>query len=78
MEGYPEQLVKNAYDFIDDRVLRNCLGKLLVAVLGNQFVKLENGECYQVAKGSGMGQVVSGEAADKKLYVLAERERFRV
>ena len=73
MEGEPDQLVHNAFDFEDSLEKENAMRKLCWTYLDQQCVKSQSGQLYTVRVGAGMGATGSAEIADTCFYNLSER-----
>ena len=74
MCGSPDQLRKDSYDHCGVAVQSSC-EDILHFILSSQFVSLnfEEEELFHVCRGSGMGQILSGDVADVCFYNLCER-----
>ena len=72
LNGSPSTHKMHAFNHVNDTTLRNILKESLLDLLSNQVVVFE-GRQYLVTKGSGQGQIISGELSDTTFYQLVEK-----
>jgi len=75
MCGSPEQLSSSLFKHVQPSELSEAYKECLIHMLSNQVVfNNYDNTCYRVHRGSGMGQVISGDVADLKLNDLMEED----
>jgi hypothetical protein len=74
IQGEPPELCENLFDGVASLQTKRALEDIVRLILTSQFVfDPSTGKTYRVLKGSGIGQVLSGDLANTKFYNLAER-----